>query len=178
MIVIEGPDGSGKTSLKNDLLTRIPQLNPVRRHCDSDGPTTELRHWVDRDLGQIPQTADLYDRHPLISEPIYGPVIRGSVNKGFDDPGWYLTAWGSFLAQKPIIIFCQPPLSHVITNCHNSYQMRGVNGVIPAIYYGYHYLNLQMKVQGYKRIITWDYTRQDKAAYFHMMVQVINGELV
>ena len=179
MIVIEGPDGAGKTTLKENLLTHH-DLHLVRRHCDSDGPIVRLRSWVERDLKQIPQAADLYDRHALISEPIYGPIVRGSTVEGFSDPEWFLSTWGSFLAQKPILIFCMPPLRTVMDNIHDPYisQMDGVERHIRAIYYSYHFLILRLKAGGYDRIITWDYTSPDIDRNMFLLSSIISQELM
>lgn len=108
-IIVEGPDGAGKSTLIRTLIDKYPQLTRVRRHVTSDGPVTgDLSRWcgeaVRRDMKNPTR---IYDRHPFISEFIYAPLLRGAI-----DPT-LLTANASslrdFWIQTSLVIWCFPP---------------------------------------------------------------------
>lgn len=135
-IVVEGCDGTGKTTLINELLTykrhrSDPQphfLMHERASRSKEGPVPDLDGWVDKDLsGLREQMPSVYDRHPLISEPVYGPIIRGSVPGKFNDGVWCTTGRG-VLATYALVVWCVPPWEWVRRNIENSQdnQMPGV----------------------------------------------------
>jgi GTPase SAR1 family protein len=185
MIVIEGPDGAGKTTLKERLFNDIPALDQVERHCDTHGPVTNLRDWVEFQLitpNQIRPT-HVYDRHALISEPIYGPIIRGNMVQGFDDEGWYSRMWNYFLTitPSPVFIFCLPPLSDVRINVKAAEQMKGVTKHINPIYWAYHMLYIRMAEASFYRnaytAIKWDYTVFDNEMEYQSIRRYIEWKI-
>lgn len=162
-VIIEGPDGGGKTTLKDKLLTDIPHLHQVPRHSESlQGPVEDMKKRVEYELwddeGQICKHC-LFDRHALISEPIYGPTCRGKVFDGMANEDWFITSWSLLTTLKPIIIFCLPNLATVRYNIvrNPKEQMAGVIGNIEAIYYGYLFLYYRLIAEGH-RAYKWDYT--------------------
>lgn len=82
-VILEGPDGAGKTTLL-DALRKTFWNNAV--HKSEAGPPEDKETFVARlvkvneDLFMSGQYADFgfMDRHPIISEYIYGNVLRGS----------------------------------------------------------------------------------------------------
>ena len=75
MLIVEGPDGAGKTQLIQRLRLNL-QLELMPRVVSSDTEMmVDLQEWVNEDLHAGLKRA-IYDRHRLISEPIYGPVLR------------------------------------------------------------------------------------------------------
>lgn len=76
----------------------------------------DLVAWVEEDNKKLSQGV-VYDRHRLISEPIYGPILRPSnLEPGFDDIGWLTNMLRLFYAKKPTIIYCLPPKHVVLGN--------------------------------------------------------------
>jgi len=150
IIVVDGPDGSGKTHLCS-LLRRL-----IRCHLLSNsGPPTSFEqiqdevHWIMR----FPRNQLLMiDRTRLISEPIYGPILRG---KSMIDPG---------LAKKMLIglgwrtILCLPPFDRVFANVERTRgeQLKGVPDSIEKIYLAYHDYNENSWDNPW--ITTFDYT--------------------
>lgn len=59
----------------------------------------------------------------MVSERVYGPVVRGKVEFTAEDMETY---WGKFMALKPIIIYCRPPLEVSLQTLNERPQMEGV----------------------------------------------------
>lgn len=100
MIIVEGPDNSGKSTLAWQLaedLKRVLINNRQRPRNQEDIIAYSL------DVYKMDQRWPLImDRWAVISEPIYGPICRGT---RILDPGvgWFLTE-----VLKPTIVYCRP----------------------------------------------------------------------
>lgn len=119
MIVVEGPDGAGKTTLLKNL-SQAWGLPIAPRVVGKDTKAmASVSAWVEANVAKGWQPM-LFDRHRLISEPVYGPLLRG-VNQDphFLDLSWMMTQLGRFYAGQPLIIYCIPRLDVVINNCMN-----------------------------------------------------------
>jgi|SRR5688500_7895161 len=154
-IVVEGCDGTGKTNLVNRLVKHLGlPIHP--RACTSEGgPVPNLDEWVEKELLRAHEPG-IYDRHPLISEPIYGPIIRGSLKGKFNDPAW-LIGNRKALADKVIVVWCDPGWSAVQHNLAmtESNQMAGVTRHSYGIYHAY----LRSRKAWPGLSWTYDYTR-------------------
>jgi pantothenate kinase-related protein Tda10 len=162
LIIVEGSDGAGKTTLITHLMKTL-NIPKAPRACTSEGgPVDDLHGWTTRTLNdhlRKQRPYEINDRFPLLSEPIYGPLVRGSLRSGFDS-SWYSHAWDALLQLKPAFIFCLPPISEVKRNVDNedTTQMDGVVFNINAIYWQYYTLFQRMRGEMDQLIIKWDYT--------------------
>lgn len=112
MIIIEGPDGSGKTTLIKQLAG-VTQLPIAPRVVSKDAEAqVDLVEWVEQNLKQGFQ-ATMFDRHRLISEPIYGPTLRAKAEPMFDNFIWLSNQLHRFYGMGPVIIYCLPPFEAV-----------------------------------------------------------------
>lgn len=114
MLIIEGPDGSGKTTLVEALQEEFDLPVSPRVVSKDAEAMVDLRDWVDQNLNLGFQRM-IFDRHRLISEPIYGPILRQKQELGFDSMHWFGPRLAWFYQIKPIIIYCLPPL-HIVEN--------------------------------------------------------------
>lgn len=115
MIVVEGPDGAGKTTLIEAIVDLL-QLPVADRVVGKDTQAlVNLKHWTEANVNRGFQKM-VYDRHRLISEPIYGPILRDQPQEGFVDLDWLVTMMRKFYACKPVLIYCLPPLEEVLHN--------------------------------------------------------------
>ncbi len=67
-IVIEGPDNSGKSTLARILDKHVPLLSIH----PGDGPPRDLEEIIRRAFRYLKLENKIFDRHPIVSEPIYG----------------------------------------------------------------------------------------------------------
>lgn len=114
IIILEGPDGAGKTTLSRQLRERIPALsNAIYAH---EGPpplnVNVLEHYA-----SIVLQADNFE-HAIIDrlamgETIYGPILRGDDRLGA--LGWTLMR-RLFLARRVVHIVCLPPYDVTYAN--------------------------------------------------------------
>lgn len=166
MIIVEGPDGAGKTTLVNRLMEH-PNLDLVKgeRACTSDdGAIPDLADWVDSTLKIDNQRNVLYDRFPLYSDFAYGPLIRGIASPRFDDFAWVHSRMNMLKSRhNPMIIFCLPPKLIVLDNVMDSHEgttwhLKGVLAKIEGIYDIY--VHMAAMSPFYSSTWVWDY-RQD-----------------
>ncbi len=123
MIIVEGPDGAGKTTLIKKLSADL-HVPVHERAVTSDGVPTlstqngraaNLAVWSFNDIRTMPeQPMSIYDRYPLVSEYVYGPVVRGFLDSNFISPIMHLAI--RQLAVKSLVIFCRPPNDEIAEN--------------------------------------------------------------
>lgn len=118
MIIVEGPDGAGKSTVVKRLAADL-DIPVAPRVVDKDtNAMVDLKRWVEDNLDQG-LTPVIFDRHRLISELIYGPLF-GRVAPGFDDPDWLLEVRTSFEELQPLVLWCMPSLETVTSNIMTS----------------------------------------------------------
>jgi hypothetical protein len=138
VIIVEGPDGGGKTTLLKGL-EEATSMPVAPRAVNSDGRgLTDLREYVLEHLRQ-PWRPLLLDRFALISGPIYGAHTgMASPNTPFADAEFLQYAEALLASVRPIIIYCLPPLETVLQNLEHDSESQGVvEDHITAIYYQY-----------------------------------------
>lgn len=145
MIVLEGPDGGGKSTLLTHLQKTFPHIATHARFSSSvGGPidaldtavASDMQRWANRQMA--PQ---FYDRHPFISEFIYGPIIRGEIKDGLGRIE--LMTHRARFYRDALVILCLPDAFTIETNLNNDMdnQMDGVLSHIGEIYNAYHKLH-------------------------------------
>lgn len=174
VLIVEGPDGSGKTTLVHKLIQEFDISQAPRASDSVEGPVKNLTKWVDDDLlhwGFSP--IRIYDRYPLISEPIYGPLIRGSVPDRFTDK-WMRSRMNSFRSMS-LVIWCIPPFKVVDKNVSESdNQMRGVQEDIDAIWHMYAVQAHTWSGNG----VIYDYTQENTRPRDTHLVNLIRRHLM
>lgn len=126
IIVCEGFDGTGKSTLIKKLHqnTGLP-IHP-RAVADQTGePVGNLFDWARTDVETWDnQPLSLYDRHPFVSEYIYGPITRGRVAPGFRR-GAAKNYLNTFFSEA-LLIFCVTDAQTIYENLKRNDQMDGV----------------------------------------------------
>lgn len=163
-VVIEGPDASGKGTLIDYIQKEWPTWMTEERAADSlTGPRGHLDAWVEKAETAmfLSPTPLLYDRHPLISEPIYGPTVRGCMDKknprtDFNDVLWLQDRLDT-LRESALVIFCLPPLENILKNLADTPNghMPGVQENATKLYWMYHAVAAGWAKNGY----IYDYTQ-------------------
>lgn len=147
-VVIEGPDGGGKSTLIGQLLDDENMTLAPKFSHSTRGPNSGHIFAASEDMKSPLSAGYIYDRHPAISEPIYGTAIRKKDDYVYLSP--YVNEW----LDKVYVVMCLPPFGEVIYHLNPSEQMPGVAENYPLIYGLYEYIyNLSPS-----RFIHYDYT--------------------
>lgn len=120
-LIIEGPDGAGKSTLIKQLRKYRPFITVA---LGGPVPTLETMVKVLQTYARLTQHAEVpivFDRNPLISEPIYSHLLdRPSML-----PDLFETT-APVLAFPYPIVYCRPPRSVICDNIMKNEQLPGV----------------------------------------------------
>lgn len=122
-VIIEGPDGAGKTRLVEALLDRYPAYRAAPRPCTSlGGPLEwdEMAAYLEL-YGQLDQC--IYDRYPSISGAVYDAVFTRHHPESLSDS---LQNYFHWVIENTRIIYCRPPMDNIVSAVHASPQLIGV----------------------------------------------------
>ncbi len=134
MIIVEGPDGAGKTTLIQHLAEKFSLPVAPRVVSKDTEAMTDIRTWVNNNLAEGPQ-ATIFDRHRLISEPIYGALLRPEVRDDFRMPWKLIDYYRKFYNEcEPLLIYCLPPYGVVEANVSHDPDNARVREHIKTIY--------------------------------------------
>ena len=124
-IVICGCDNTGKTTLLNSLAQhfKLPQAR-TNTYPRTREEILAWHHWA-----ETCPTPLILDRHPAISDLVYGPTIRGDTSS---NPGL-----ASSLRQRMYLIICLPPLQVVQNSFSGREQMKGTHENLYSLYSAY-----------------------------------------
>lgn len=166
MVVVEGMDNTGKTTLGKALSDYFSVLL-IR----SLGHQKNLVIWVDWILEQLRaqqyeagRPGVIYDRWPTISESVYGPELRGTY--AFQNLTWLDEA---FWRLNPVVIYCRPPKAKILQFGKRE-QMTGVkkNAAELIRHYDGWYNFHQANYPGHT-IIRHDYTKDSVESLFPLI---------
>lgn len=148
ILIIEGIDGSGKSTLVRDLRSLINGVFLSTSGPPGDQQLYRETMWIQQ---KPSDTTLVLDRFRLTSELVYGPLLRGSsrVDKS------YVLDW--FRAFEPIFVLCDPGLTEVRSNIIEGKHLEGVADRIPAIYEAYQRLCIEID-ENHTRTYIYDYT--------------------
>lgn len=162
MIILEGPDGGGKTTLLKSLQELFPMMEVAPKAVSSAGEgVLSIQRYVEDHLYEQRWKDKLYDRFALISGPIYGAQQEmKSPNDIFMDFNWTMVMESRLWATRPLIVYCLPHIEIIQYNLSNDRESQGVVGDrISAIYWAYHARAARDVAAGIA--CTFDYTRSD-----------------
>lgn len=180
MVIVEGPDGAGKTTLIEAMKARYG-LEVAPRVVTKDAEAmVSLPDWVDENLAKGLQWL-IFDRHRLISEPIYGPILRSTPEEGFDSVIQMHLWFEKFYDLAPLIIYCLPPMQTVVNNVMGDDDNWVVQDRIRSIYSAYASRAAMDWYHMPGSVIVWDYTtdgrEDDPLAYLDQYVNALKEYL-
>lgn len=130
IILVEGPDNAGKTTLVGMLQQARPQARISK--CAGTPPSIEEMLEALREIGMAAEGDEdvIFDRSPLVSERVYGRTIGRGQRVGADlmDAALWRIAANEPHVRGPLpttLIYCRPP-TEVVLEFDEREQMAGV----------------------------------------------------
>lgn len=161
-IIVEGPDASGKDTLIRSLLKHFPDHTLHERASTSTGgPVSNLAVWTARDVGSMgDQPPSIYNRHPIISEPIYA---KYRIPPGHQSQEWTHAPWvhamRNHVSKHAVVVLCRPSFFTVRQTIFD----QGVQAHMPGVYANILHIYLDYytwyTARGDMRVIPYDYTQ-------------------
>lgn len=148
IIVVEGHDNSGKTTLGAQIAKAIRAVY-IKAERPSAGPDLLVYHSILREAQRYSGHV-VADRHVAISEPIYGPICRGSHDLNQGDIALCLGDIG-------LLIYCRPPDDVILKTMGDRPQMDGVIDHAPEILKAYDSFFIGFNLAREQRFIKYDY---------------------
>lgn len=129
-VIVEGMDASGKDTLISKLTDWLPDHTLHERASTSlGGPVPNLAQWVENDR-EFLDSDWIYNRHPLISEPIYGKYRKGRPTEDKFTDGVWLAEQRKILAEESVLVVCHIPYYMV----RETLRRQGPDAHMPGVY--------------------------------------------
>lgn len=116
MIIVEGSDNSGKTTLVEQLVKDFDLITlvPYKKGPPKDAETNFMNSWcMINGAINFPPKRVITDRFSLIGESIYGPICRKK-DLWVSMYDRKIKLFNSMIALDPFIIYCRPPDNRVL----------------------------------------------------------------
>lgn len=155
MIIVEGPDGAGKTTLVQDLHAAfdLPIGQRATKNRDHLYKTTRQDTYTAIAADLVNPLCHVWDRL-YYSEFCYAPIVKREIVFTEEDNRVIRPA----LENQALIVLCLPPFQVVRDNVEKSEQMAGVNMNIGPIWRWYSLLGDRL-VKAHRWTVRYDYTR-------------------
>jgi hypothetical protein len=122
----------------HDLMQQCATLTVHQKFVPSSGVASRASVYesVIKDTETfIERPIQIYDRHPLISEYVYGPIVRGYLPTDWQSGSARMMR--SILANHALVVWCMPNIASVRENVSAERDMKNVPERIDNIYAGY-----------------------------------------
>lgn len=170
MIILEGPDGSGKTTLAKHLC-ELFDLQYVRPPAavlsSSNGPQTErglIEWWLEelkRSAIRSYRRQVVYDRTTFISDPIYRLAMGGRPQGTPDEMGQGVYVLSG---RYDLCIFCLPPFEKTLEAVHaeGRDKLPLPDEMLYNVWWAYHYFYELWKQFAFEETILYNWENRDR----------------
>ena len=121
MIIIEGPDNSGKSTLVEWIKENFYVTEVNRRHgppVDAQDILERTELVLDTEIHSHPRRNFITDRFSLIGESVYGPILRGK-DLWKEIPQDKERVEKTLRILNPFVIYCRPDLDTILDLSHH-----------------------------------------------------------
>lgn len=158
-IVIEGMDGSGKTTLVNQLMEHYgDSAHLVPGYNRQPDPKPKIDQWWMEQLSKNPHGKVVIHDRFFYPEFVYGPVLRGFVT-GDESTISYVQ---EFLRANAFLIYCRPPIEVLKKGIEVEVQMEGVKNMFNDLLVAYDHMIIREGPHYQGRFVKYDWS-DDKA---------------
>lgn len=175
MIILEGPDGSGKTTLAKSICTH-PDFRdnamylrpPSAVLSSSEGPVGSERHLIEWWLDQLIAVRSreyrrkaIYDRTTFISDPIYRLSYGGVPQGTHVEMAYGIQAIAGF---ADLVVFCLPDFDKTLEVIHaeGRDKLPLSDETLYTIWWAYHYTYQLWKEVAFDTVFLYDWTNGDQ----------------
>lgn len=137
MLIVEGPDGAGKSTLVAKLEETLGLTREPRAVSKEAVAMVAIDEWIEQELAKG-FGRRLYDRFALISSPMYMMMPEPTFSGELLSKEWLELAWTQFSRIRPIVIMCLPPWETVQANVLKDPDNTAIAQHIWQIYHNYH----------------------------------------
>lgn len=164
-IVVEGVDGSGKTTLMDQL--RVAGASSKKyfvmlRHSCRPYTFADAMRFYDVLRAANHSLTMLIDRHPMISEPIYGPILRKHNLLRVYNEAQILEM---IERTTDVLIYCRPPDNIIRDGLKSQPQLVGVSDHIKQLIADYDLLIKHIRTQTRVRVIEYNWMQEGAFDY-------------
>lgn len=149
MIILEGPDNSGKSTLGKKLAKKF---DLVLRHSIRPDKSLVTHEVLKHSRDQLIPSRVIQDRVYAISEYVYGTIIRGKTALG----PFHAQALRDLYSRDHLIIYCRPSKKTILNNKGRD-QMEGVLDNHEAIIDEYDEVVVDINRYSNNWVITYDW---------------------
>jgi len=165
LIVVEGVDASGKSTLLENARIQIPKryFVIIRHSCRPLALHHATQFMRAANFTSYHAGLDVIaDRHPLISEPIYGSLLRGG--HLFEESQQFKKEedrLDELFRAVERVIYCRPSDDTIIANVDNKPQLAGVKEKILDLLDSYDQTMVKIRASGVP-VYLYDYTTETR----------------
>lgn len=153
LVIIEGTDGSGKTTLIENLRNSTKRYFAIIR-ASTYPPDGRGRPYMKaaNEFHNLYPGDVILDRYHAISENIYGPLLRGTIPQTIETIMFDLL-------EVDLIVYCRPPAHIIRKTVLQNTQMEGVIEKTNTLIERYDDFMDKLRVKG-KNVLHYDWTDQ------------------
>ena len=155
MIVIEGPDGAGKSTLVEHFEKAMGVTREPRAVSSDAESLVPIGDYIITELGKGYGNR-VYDRFALVSSPIYSMLPNPTFTAPMTDLEWLTEQWNQFYYLRPQVVVCLPPFDVAWNNVKDDPKNQVVLDHFFSIYSLYQ--NFIATARHPMSLWVWDYT--------------------